>query len=170
MTRQMAERRRDVPTPSQTVGPFFGFALPFPGDADAGGPEPMWIAGRVLDGEGEPVPDAILEIWHGRAFARCATDGSGRYRVTIPKPRATPGPKGTAQAPHVEVSVFARGLLRHLATRMYFPNEQAANAADPTLAHVDPARRDTLVARRDGDGLRFDIRLQGAAETVFFAL
>lgn len=166
----MSERR--APTPSQTVGPFFGFALPFDGDADAVAPPEIGslINGQVMDGTGTPVPDAILEIWHGDAFVRCATDASGRYRVTIAKPQVTRGPAGTTPAPHLEVSVFARGLLRHLATRMYFPDEEGANAADPMLALVDPARRATLVARRDGSGLRFDIRLQGAAETVFFAL
>lgn len=168
----MSDQR--VPTPSQTVGPFFGFALPFAGDADVGAvasPETrLRIEGQVVDGAGAPVPDAILEIWHGDVFVRCVTDASGRYRVTIAKPTVTRGPSGTTPAPHLEVSVFARGLLRHLATRIYFPDEEEANAADPMLALVDPTRRATLVARRDGSGLRFDIRLQGEAETVFFAL
>ncbi len=164
----MAER--SAPTPSQTVGPFFGFALPFPGDADAGGVAPLRIEGRVFDGAGAAVPDAILEIWHGDAFARSATDATGRYRVSISKPRATPGPNGITAAPHLDVSVFARGLLRHLATRIYFPDEGQANAADPALARVDPARQATLVARPEGEALRFDIHLQGASETVFFAL
>jgi len=163
-----------VPTPSQTVGPFFGFALPFAGDAVAGAVAPpetrLRIEGEVIDGAGAPVPDAILEIWHGDVFVRCATDASGRYRITIAKPAVTRGASGTTPAPHLEVSVFARGLLRHLATRIYFPDEEEANAVDPMLALVDPARRPTLVARRDGSGLRFDIRLQGTAETVFFAL
>jgi protocatechuate 3,4-dioxygenase alpha subunit len=160
------------PTPSQTVGPFFGFALPFPGDADAAAPPEirLRIDGQVLDGAGAPVPDAILEIWQDDVFVRCATDASGRYRVTIAKPPVTRGPSGKTLAPHLEVSVFARGLLRHLATRIYFPDEEEANAADPMLALVDRARRDTLVARPNGSGLRFDISLQGAAETVFFAL
>lgn len=168
----MADSR--APTPSQTIGPFFGFALPFPGDADAGAgarpPSVLHIEGQVFDGAGAAVPDAVLEMWQGDAFVRCATDAEGRYGVTVPKPQATPGPTGRPQAPHLEVSVFARGLLRHLATRMYFPDEEAANAADPTLALVDPTRRATLVARGEGARLRFDIRLQGAAETVFFAL
>jgi protocatechuate 3,4-dioxygenase alpha subunit len=164
----MTDRR--APTPSQTVGPFFGFALPFAGDADAGVGAVVRIEGQVFDGASATVPDAILEMWHGDVFVRCATDASGRYRVTLPKPPAMPGPDGRTQAPHLEVSVFSRGLLRHLATRIYFPDEEDANAADPMLALVDPARRTTLVARPDGAGLRFDIRLQGAAETVFFAL
>lgn len=160
-----------IPTPSQTVGPFFGFALPFRGDTDASvSGASLRIEGQVFDGADAPVPDAILEVWHGDAFARCATDAEGHYRAILPKPRASPGPNGRAQAPHLEVSVFARGLLRHLATRVYLPDEAATNAADPFLATVDPARRATLVARRDGDHLRFDIHLQGAGETVFFAL
>jgi protocatechuate 3,4-dioxygenase alpha subunit len=159
-----APRAHRAPTPSQTVGPFFGFALPFAGDADAAsGPDAVRIVGRILDGRGEPVPDAMLEVWHAGAFARCGTDASGRYRVTVPKPRVTSG------APHLELTIFARGLLRQLATRIYFP-EDAANAADPVLARVDPARRGSLIARRDGDALRFDVHLQGPAETVFFAL
>ena len=166
----MPERR--APTPSQTVGPFFGFALPFRDDANEASELGIGlpIEGEVLDGAGRPVPDAILEIWHGDAFVRCATDATGRYRVTIPKPPATSGPDGSTQAPHLEVSVFARGLLRHLATRIYFADEHEANAADPMLALVDPARRETLLAHHDGAVLRFDIRLQGAPETVFFAL
>src|SRR6267378_1274378 len=157
----MPERR--APTPAQTVGPFFGFALPFRDDANEASVVGIGlpIAGEVLDGAGRPVPDAILEIWHGDAFVRCATDATGRYRVRIPKPPATPGPDGSTQAPHLEVSVFARGLLRHLATRIYFRDEQEANAADPMLALVDPARRETLLAHHDGAVLRFDIRLQG---------
>jgi protocatechuate 3,4-dioxygenase alpha subunit len=164
----MPDRR--APTPSQTIGPFFGFALPFAGDADAGAVAPLRIEGQVFDGAGAAVPDAIVEIWHGGAFVRCATDASGHYRVTLPKPQPSPGPDGSTQAPHLEVSVFARGLLRHLATRIYFPDELEANAADPMLALVDPARQATLVARRDGAVLRFDIRVQNGPETVFFAL
>jgi protocatechuate 3,4-dioxygenase alpha subunit len=166
----MPERR--APTPSQTVGPFFGFALPFRDDANEASDVGIGLSieGEVLDGGGRPVPDAILEIWQADAFVRCATDATGHYRVTIPKPRASPGPGGSMQAPHLEVFVFARGLLRHLATRIYFPDEQEANAADPMLVLVDPARRETLLAHHDGAVLRFDIRLQGAPETVFFAL
>ncbi|MGH2490306.1 MAG: protocatechuate 3,4-dioxygenase subunit alpha [Candidatus Limnocylindria bacterium] len=170
----MPEGRDRVPTPSQTVGPFFGFALPFPGDASATAgatsATSLQIEGRVFDGGGAAVPDAILEVWHADTFARCATDAEGRYQVMVPRPRGVPGPNGSTQAPHLEVSVFARGLLRQLATRIYLPDEAAANAADPMLADIDPTRRATLVARREGDHLRFDIHLQGAGETVFFAL
>jgi protocatechuate 3,4-dioxygenase alpha subunit len=158
-----------APTPSQTVGPFFGFALPFPGDADADrGPDAVRIEGQVFDADGAPVVDALLEVWHGEAFARCGTDASGRYRVAVPKPRATS--TGSTDAPHLEVTVFARGLLRQLATRIYFSDEAAANAADPVIAKVDPARRPTLIARREGDAFRFDIHLHGEGETVFFGL
>jgi protocatechuate 3,4-dioxygenase alpha subunit len=155
-----------APTPSQTVGPFFGFALPFEGDAEAAtGPDPVRITGQVFDGDGTAVVDAMLEIWHGETFARCGTDESGRYRVTVVKPRPT-----STGAPHLEVTVFARGLLRQLATRIYVPDEEAANATDPVLARVDAARRGTVIARREGDTLRFDVHLRGPGETVFFAL
>lgn len=140
------------PTPSQTVGPFFGFALPFEGDADAGGGER--IEGRVLDGAGEPVPDALLEVSHGEEFARCQTDAEGAFHFVLSRPA-----RG-----YLDVAVFARGLLRHLNTRIYFPD-----AADAVPAAVDAARRATLVARRDGAVLHHDIHLQGDHETVFFA-
>jgi protocatechuate 3,4-dioxygenase, alpha subunit len=152
------------PTPSQTVGPFFGFAMPFPGDAEADA-DGIRIQGQVLDGEGQPVPDAILELWAGDQFARCRTDSEGAYGFRAGRPVA----KG-AKAPHFELTVFARGLLRQLATRIYLPDEEAANAADPALAAVPPDRRDTLVARGEGGVLTFDVHLQGDRETVFFAL
>src|SRR2546426_7270932 len=135
----MADRRALLPTPSQTVGPFFGFALPFPGDAEAsaGGAGCVRIEGLVFDGAGAAVPDAILEVWHRDTFARCATDAEGRYHVSVRKPSPLPGPDGSTQAPHLEVSLFARGLLRQLATRIYFPDEEATNGADPALARVD---------------------------------
>jgi protocatechuate 3,4-dioxygenase, alpha subunit len=154
-----------VPTPSQTVGPFFGFALPFEGGAEAGsGTQALRIEGQVLDGTGEPVSDALLEVWGGEQFARCRTDSEGVFHVTVVKPAAG------GEAPHLDLAIFARGLLRHLATRMYFPDEVAANASDRILNLVDPARRNTLIAQADGAVLRFDIRLQGDSETVFFAL
>jgi len=154
-----------VPTPSQTVGPFFGYALPFEGGPDAAsGAAAIRIEGQVLDGAGEPVPDALLEVWAGEQFARCRTDVEGAFHFTVIKP-----PPGDG-APHLDVAIFARGLLRHLATRMYFPGEETANASDRVLNLVDAARRDTLIAHPDGSVLRFDIRLQGGPETVFFAL
>jgi protocatechuate 3,4-dioxygenase alpha subunit len=124
------------------------------------------IEGQLLDGSGEPVPDGLVEIWGGRQFARCRTDAEGAFHFTVTKP----GTDRNDEAPHLEVMVFARGLLRHLATRLYFPDEEAANARDRTLDLVDPPRRQTLVAIAEGAALRFDIRLQGESETVFFAL
>ncbi len=143
----------------------------------------------MLDGAGAPVDDALLEIWqadaegryahpedpqHGTCdpsfsgFGRVATRPDGSFAFVTLKPGRVASPTGGMQAPHLVVSVFARGLLRGLTTRMYFPDEAAANAADPALASVDPARRGTLVARADGARLVFDIRLRGAQETVFF--
>jgi len=160
-------------TPSQTVGPFFGFALPFAGQeraVDPGAPGVVRIEGRLLDGAGEPVPDGLLEVWQGEQLARCGTDPEGAFHVVVRKPEPAPGPDGRPQAPHLNVTVFARGLLRHLLTRVYFPDEAAANAADPVLQLVEPARRAALVARDEGGALRFDVRLQGEGETVFFAV
>src|SRR5438876_7160924 len=161
-------------TPSQTGGPFFGVGLPFekgeqlvtPGSAGA-----IRLEGQVLDGNGEPVPDALVEIWQpGTGFGRARTDSEGAFSFTTAKPSATPAPDGRLQAPHLNVTVFARGLLRHLVTRMYFPDEAAANIADPVLNLVEPDRRPTLLARDDGGVLRFDIHLQGERETVFFVI
>jgi protocatechuate 3,4-dioxygenase, alpha subunit len=158
-----------VPTPSQTVGPFFGYALPFEaGPKAASGAAAVRIEGQLLDGSGEPVPDGMLEVWGGQQFARCRTDAEGAFHFTVTKP--SPGSARNDEAPHLEVTVFARGLLRHLATRLYFPDEEAANASDRTLNRVDPARRHTLIAHSEGAVLHFDIRLQGESETVFFAL
>jgi protocatechuate 3,4-dioxygenase, alpha subunit len=135
------------PTPSQTVGPFFGFALPLVDSTGDGR-----IEGQVLDGAGEPVTDALLEIWQGEHFSRCRTDDEGAFHFAMPE-----------AADFVNVTVFARGLLRHLNTRMYMPD---AHSEIP--AQIDPDRRSTLVARREGGVLRWDIRLQGPQETVFF--
>ncbi|HEV1997905.1 MAG TPA: protocatechuate 3,4-dioxygenase subunit alpha [Candidatus Dormibacteraeota bacterium] len=161
-----------APTPSQTIGPFYGFALPFDGDSEASPPGPgvLRIEGQVLDGAGEPVTDALLELWHGDQFARCATDTEGVFHFTARKPLPIPGPDGTSQAPHFSLTVFARGLLRQLETRIYLPDEEAANAVDWVLAQVEPERRASLIARSEGGVLRFDVRLQGERETVFFAL
>jgi protocatechuate 3,4-dioxygenase alpha subunit len=180
-------------TPSQTVGPFFAFALPYeggdrlvPGDAQGA----IRIAGTVRDGAGAPVADALLETWQADAagryahpeddreaapgftgFGRAATDEAGRFAFTTIKPGRVPGPDGRPQAPHIAVSVFARGLLQRLVTRIYFPDEEAANAADPVLTAVaDPAARATLIAVPEDGGLRFDIHLQGERETAFFAV
>ena len=168
----MSARRR-IPTPSQTVGPFFGFALPFHADAEAvnpGSPGAVRIEGQVLDGAGEAVPDALIEVWHGDQFARCRTDAEGAFHFTVRKPPPVRGTDGGENAPHLMVTVFARGLLRQLSTRVYFPDEEEANRADPVLDLVDPKYRHTLIASQDGGVLNFDIRLQGENETVFFAL
>ena len=116
----------------------------------------MRIAGRLLDGAGEPVPDGLVETWHpaSRSFCRCPTDVEGRWRVVTPA------------APHLGVNVMARGLLHRLLTRIYPEPPQD----DPVWESVPPDRRDTLLAERTGDGLRFDIRIQGPGETVFFDL
>jgi protocatechuate 3,4-dioxygenase alpha subunit len=150
------------------VGPFFGFAMPFPGDADPaapGDPGALRIEGQLLDGAGEPVPDGILEAWSGEQFARARTDPEGVFHFTVVKPAA-----GNGQAPHLDVYVFTRGLLRQLVTRIYFPGEAEANSTDPVLGKVPPERRSTLIARMEEGVLRHDIRLQGEAETVFFAI
>jgi protocatechuate 3,4-dioxygenase alpha subunit len=175
-------------TPSQTVGPFFGFGLPYddgPTVVPPWRPDAITVRGRVFDGTGTPLPDALVEIWqtdatgtvpravgalrragHGfSGFGRCPTDAAGGYWFSTIKP----GPIG-AGAPYIAVLVFARGLLKSVTTRMYFPEEEAANAADQVLSAVDPQRRDTLIAERESDGsYRFDVHLQGDRETVFFA-
>jgi protocatechuate 3,4-dioxygenase alpha subunit len=165
-------------TPSQTIGPFFTFALPFDGGpyvVPDGTPGAIRIVGRVTDGAGEAVPDALIETWQAdaagrfagsadfRGYGRCPTDADGGFHFLTVKPGPVAG-----RAPHIDVILFARGLLINLVTRIYFPDEEEANAADPAFAAVDPERRSTLVAHKDGDTLRFDIRLQGEHETVFF--
>ena len=172
-------------TPSQTVGPFFGVGLPFEHGAELappGGAGVLRVEGQVFDGHGQAVPDALVEIWQadgqGRyamspeatGFGRCRTDAEGAFGFLTRKPGPTQAADGRLQAPYLNITVFARGLLRHLVTRMYFPDETASNADDPVLNLVEAARRPTLVAEDDGGVLRFDIRLQGDRETVFFAI
>ncbi len=188
-------------TPSQTVGPYLHIGLTqgaygaheiFSATlADPGLPGThVRIEGRVFDGEGNVVPDAVIEIWQAdaagryahpadgrplasnsfRGFGRCPTDKDGGYAFDTVKPGTVPGPGGSTQAPHINVGVFSRGLLKRLFTRIYFAGDPA-NAADPILALVPADRRDTLLAKPDAakPGLfRLDIRLQGANETVFF--
>ncbi len=190
---------RLIPTASQTAGPFFRFGLDRPewSDLTAGGKalgERIRIEGCVLDGDKAPVPDALVEIWQAnaagryahaedrqekpldlnfRGFGRCSADKDGRYRFITVKPGPVPARGNSLQAPHISVCVFARGLLKQVTTRMYFPDDPL-NKADPVLGLVeDPTRRGTLIARPAGqDGTaklyRFDIVLQGAGETVFF--
>lgn len=181
-----------VPTGSQTVGPFFAIGLDYlvsrsveNGSAISGDVE---ISGRVLDGGGNPVPDAMLEIWgadsNGRyaaasreasgsppGFRRVVTDQHGQFSFTINKPGAVAVDHGQNQAPHLVVLVFARGLLRHLITRVYFPDEHA-NTSDRVLELVPKERRSTMIAHSqagDLNRLRWDVILQGTDETVFFA-
>lgn len=185
-----------LPTPSHTVGPFYGHALPFPGGGDiapVGHPDTIALQGYVLDGEGNPLPDAFVELWGadpdgnvpqadgsmrrdpasggflGRngveftGWGRIQTDAGGHWTARTLRP----GARGQS-APYLSVCVFARGLLVHLFTRIYLPGDDAALAADPLLARLDETRRDTLIAEDRGDGTyRFDIRLQGEGETVF---
>ena len=124
----------------------------------------------LADADGAPVSDGLLEVWQGDQFARRRTDAEGAYNFVLRKPAPTSGPDGRPHAPYFNVTVFARGLLRHLATRLYFPDEEAANTSDPVLAMVEPERRRTLIGRDDGGVLRFDVCLVGTNETVFFEL
>ena len=168
---------RPALTPSQTVGPFLHLVLPWPDGPDVvppDRPDAIWLRGLVLDGDGVPLDDALVETWqadeHGRydspdfrGFGRSPTDAQGRWAIRTVKP----GRVG-AQAPHVAVSVFARGLLTRVVTRIYFADETEANDADPVLAVVPVTRRATLLAAPSADGYSFDVRLQGEGETVFF--
>jgi protocatechuate 3,4-dioxygenase, alpha subunit len=162
----------DVMTPSQTSGPLYGFALIFEDSecmVERGSTGAIELTGLLSDGGG-PIghPDAFLEVWQGDQWARSRTDEDGVFRFVVQKPAAPSLPNGAMEAPYLNVSVFARGLLKQAKTRMYFPDEEQANAADPVLQLVSPQDRQTLIARSDGDGLRFDICLQGEVETVFF--
>jgi protocatechuate 3,4-dioxygenase alpha subunit len=156
-------------TPSQTVGPFYAIALCRETQSEIVPGGNLRIGGRVVDGAGEPVPDAVIEFWQGgngsTRWGRCGTDERGRFEFRTEKPAT-----GDAEAPSVDVMVFARGLLKHLVTRMYFPDEVSANAADPLLSSLEPADRETLIAAEEDGALRFDIYLQGEQQTVFIAL
>jgi protocatechuate 3,4-dioxygenase alpha subunit len=152
-------------TPSQTVGPFFNIGLvgTFPHElVSPDSPGAVRIHGRVLDGAGDPVLDALVELWLGDTLGRSETTDDGQFAFVAAKPAVVFG------APHLRVEVFARGLLKGLVTRLYFPDEAEANAADPVLAVLDPKRRQSLVATADDGGLRFDIHLQGERQTAFF--
>ena len=176
-----------IATPGQTVGPFYGYALPYEKDRELLAPgalDSIRLQGTVYDGAGHPIPDAILEIWQpdsegnivsrtgslvrdGYTFTgwgRCAVGNSGVYTFTT----VNPGPTKPGAAAFISVAVFARGLMNRLFTRIYLPENEEALAKDPLLSSLDPERRKTLIARRDADGgLTFDIRLQGEGETVF---
>ncbi|HXF03310.1 MAG TPA: protocatechuate 3,4-dioxygenase subunit alpha [Arthrobacter sp.] len=176
-----------VATPGQTIGPFYGFALPYEKDsqlvhrAHTGS---IRLHGVVTDGHGSPIPDSMLEIWqadeHGEisretgslvrddhtftGFGRVAVDNVGHYTFTTVNPGATEQGK----APFISMVVFARGLLNRLFTRIYLPEDTEALANDPLLSSLPEERRKTLIAEREPNGdLRFDIRLQGEDETVF---
>jgi protocatechuate 3,4-dioxygenase alpha subunit len=180
----MDELRRAGATPSQTVGPFFAIELPYaegPYVVADGTDGAIWLRGRVFDGAGEPIPDALVESWQAgpdgrfdgafRGFGRSATDEDGVWAILTLKPGRVPAPDGGDQAPHVDLTVFARGLLHQLVTRLYFDDEDDANAADPVLSSLpDDGARATLVAAREDGGYRLDIHLQGPDETVFFAV
>lgn len=182
-------------TTSQTVGPFFSIGMSRLNQSEIAGPNVsgtrITIEGRVIEGDGKPVPDAVLEIWqansHGKyaheedaqdkpldpgfaGFGRIPTDENGAFRFSTIKPGPVPGPDGKTQAPHVVVSVFMRGLLRRLVTRIYFPGD-TEQASDFALNLVDPTRRNTLIAKtvagKPGT-LEWNIHLQGPEETVFF--
>jgi protocatechuate 3,4-dioxygenase alpha subunit len=154
------------PTPSQTVGPYYsvGLCRRPQNELVADGIE---LTGVVYDGDGVPIGDAVIELWDAsaRRWGRSGTDAEGRFRFMIAKPAAA-----NRDAPRLDAYVFARGLLKHQLTRIYFPDEEEANAADPVLAALDAEARETLVAGPEGAGLRFDIRMQGDRATVFFAL
>lgn len=176
-----------VPTPGQTVGPFYGYALPFEKDSELlapGSPGSIRLQGTVYDGAGDTVPDAILEIWQPDAdgkvvqktgslvrdgytftgWGRGAVGYSGVFTFTT----VNPGPMSPGAAAFISVAVFARGLTNRLFTRIYLPENEDALAKDPLLSSLDPGRRRTLIARRDTDGgLTWDIHLQGPDETVF---
>lgn len=186
-----------IPTPSQTVGPYLYLGLNWlrtetlEGDGVEG--KRIALTGRLLDGNGQPVPDGVLEIWQAdgagnyghpedrrrrtseagfTGFGRIPTAPDGSFRFTTIKPGPVPGPGNRWQAPHILVAIFMRGILKQLWTRIYFADE-AANAEDPVLALIpDPSRRETLIATRQGAAAeyRFDIHLQGERETVFFDL
>jgi protocatechuate 3,4-dioxygenase, alpha subunit len=167
-------------TAHQTAGPYWHL-IDFPEWADllrdAPGATAITLAGRITDGTGAPVADAMVEIWQADAaglygagfhgFGRCATDAEGRFRFRTQRPGPVPGRGNTLQAPHVQVAIFARGLLAHLTTRLYFAGEPM-NETDPLLALVPAERRATLLAREATPGeWCLDIRLQGENETVF---
>jgi protocatechuate 3,4-dioxygenase alpha subunit len=180
-------------TPSATVGPYLAIGLTWADGPDAVAPDipdAIWLRGTIFDGNGDPVPDAMVETWQAdpdgrfdhpddprgaasypgfRGFGRSHTD-SGEYAVRTLKPGRLPDGDGGLQAPHVDVSVFARGVLDRVVTRIYFADEAEANAEDPVLRALPEEGRRTLIATRTDDGYRLDIHLQGDRETVFFAV
>ena len=184
-------------TPSQTVGPYLHIGLTWEGGhlvVPPYTPGAVRIVGTLYDGTGAAVPDGLVETWQadpdGRfdhsddprgasarwaergftGFARASTVDGGSFEIVTVKPGRLPFGDGRRQAPHLDVSVFARGMLDRTVTRIYFPDEPDANAADPVLQSMGEDERERLIARQDGAELRFDIRLQGDGETPFFAV
>jgi protocatechuate 3,4-dioxygenase, alpha subunit len=183
-------------TPSQTTGPYLEIGLiggPISSNlVDESDPRAIRLSGMLLDGAGDPVPDGMIEIWQANAagrythpaddreeipvetgftgFGRSATDDAGRFEFVTVKPGRVAYVDGRLQAPHLLVGVFARGLLKRLATRMYFPDEEASNSGDPVLLGLEPGERAALVALEEDGALRFDIVLQGPGQTTFFAV
>jgi protocatechuate 3,4-dioxygenase alpha subunit len=181
-------------TPSQTIGPFFHIGLPGALDpyvVQEGTAGAFWVRGVVFDGAGAPVPDALVETWQadqgGRfahpddprgaaasegflGFGRCPTGPDGSFGVLTVKPGCVPDRRAQPQAPHIAISLFARGLLHRVVTRLYFADEMSANLADSVFGALPAARRGTLIAKAEGDGYRFDIHLQGEHETIFFSI
>jgi protocatechuate 3,4-dioxygenase alpha subunit len=180
-------------TPSQTVGPYFAIGLPWAEGRHAvelGTPGAITITGTIYDGAGAPIPDHLIETWqadpHGRyadvhgyggasslegfrGFARYGVEvGDGDYQIVTVKPGRVAEPGGRLQAPHIAVTLMARGMLNRVVTRIYFGDEEEANAQDPILGRVPADRRHTLIATPEDGGYRFDIRVQGPDETVFF--
>jgi protocatechuate 3,4-dioxygenase, alpha subunit len=183
-------RQRGV-TPSQTAGPFLHIGMVWPDGPDVVDeqtPGAMWIGGRITDGAGAPVADAIVETWQAdgqgrfasaedprgavtgfRGWGRCTTDDQGAWSIRTVKPGPVPGPDGSTQAPHIDLTIYARGLLRQLFTRAYFADEPDANGADPVLSGLpDDAARASLLATRTEGGYTIDLLLQGDHGTVFF--
>ena len=175
-----------TPTPGQTIGPFYGYALPYDHDSELvppGRADAIQLHGTVTDGAGQPIPDALLELWQADAdgqvvrrpgslkrdgwtftgWGRAAVDDAGHYSFTTLRPGATePG-----KAPFFLITVFGRGVTHRLFTRAYLPEDEEALANDPLLASLDAERRETCIAAAEPTGYRFDIRLQGEGETVF---
>jgi protocatechuate 3,4-dioxygenase, alpha subunit len=179
-----------IQTPSQTVGPFFSIGLPWPDGPHVVSndtPGAFWIRGAVFDGNGVPVPDALVETWQAdpngrfnhpddprgatgdfRGFGRSPADAEGLWGIRTVKPGAVPFNDGRLQAPHLAVTIMSRGMLDRVVTRIYFGDEEAANAADPYLAEVPEARRRSIIATPTAEGYHLDLHLQGPDETVFF--
>jgi protocatechuate 3,4-dioxygenase, alpha subunit len=158
------------PTPSQTVGPYYTIGLCRRVEnelVEVTDSRALRLTGRLLDGDEQPIPDGMIEAWDasGARWGRSSTNADGRFSFVIGKPGAAAG-----EAPRLDLYIFARGLLKHQLTRMYFPDEAEANASDPVLALLPVADRASLVAEQEDGAVRFDIRMQGERQTVFFSL